>query len=143
VLENRSVTIVIVEDDPGYTTLIEKNLRRGGIDNPIETFANGQAVLDYLKTREDYATNHYLLLLDLNMPVMNGLELLRSLKQDNDLCNIPVIVLTSSDDQREINECYNLGCNLYLPKPAEFHQFFEVIRELGLMIGLIDTPSFT
>ncbi|MGZ4954305.1 MAG: response regulator [Methylobacter sp.] len=144
-LESLFVTIIIVEDDPGHSKLIEKNLRRGGLENPIKAFENGQLALDYLKGQsnfQDYPINQStLLLLDINMPVMNGVELLHILKQDNKLREVPVIILTSTDDQREIDECYSLGCNLYIPKPVEFNRFSEVVRQLGLMIGLIAVPS--
>lgn len=145
-IESQFVTIVIIEDDPGHSKLIEKNLRRGGLENPIKTFENGQQALDYLR-RGDFEGHvikqcALLLLLDINMPVMNGVELLRILKQDTTLREIPVIVLTSTDDQREIDECYSLGCNLYVPKPVEFDRFSEAVRKLGLMIGLIAPPSF-
>lgn len=144
--ESQFVTIVIVEDDPGHTTLIKKNLRRGGLENPIITFENGQQALDYLNGRGDSSghppiTPCVLLLLDLNMPVMNGVELLRIIKQDNRLREIPVIILTSTDDQHEIDECYSLGCNLYVPKPVEFGRFSDAVRNLGMMIGLIAPPS--
>lgn len=144
-LESQFVTIII-EDDPGHLKLIEKNLRRGGLEShPIKAFENGQQALEFLRKSgnfEDNPINRCVLLLDINMPVMNGVELLRILKHDNRLRDIPVIVLTSTDDQREIDECYSLGCNLYVPKPVEFNQFSEVVRELGLMIGLIAVPSF-
>jgi len=145
VLESQLVTIIIVEDDPGHSKLIEKNLRRGGLDNPIKAFENGQQALDYLKGQGDFEGHPInqctLLLLDINMPVMNGVELLRILKQDNKLHEVPVIMLTSTDDQREIDECYSLGCNLYVPKPVEFNLFTEAVRKLGMMIGLIAVPS--
>jgi CheY-like chemotaxis protein len=125
--------------------VLERNLRRGGLENPIKVFGNGQQALNYLKKPddfEDHSINRCILLMDLNMPVMNGVELLRILKQDNKLRQIPVIILTSTDDQHEIDECYSLGCNLYVPKPVEFNHFSEVVRELGLMIGLMAVPSF-
>lgn len=136
---------MIVEDDPGHAKLIEKNLRRGGLENPIKAFENGQQALDYLKSQGDF-TDHPidqapLILLDINMPVMNGVELLRILKQDTKLREIPVIMLTSTDDQHEIDECYSLGCNLYVPKPIDSDQFSEVMRELGMIIGLVAIPS--
>lgn len=141
-LESQFVTIIIVEDDPGHSKLIEKNLRRGGLENPIKAFENGQLALDYLMGQGDCPLNQStLLLLDLNMPVMNGVELLQILKQDNKLHEVPVIILTSTDDQREIDECYSLGCNLYVPKPIEFDRFSEAVRKLSLMIGLIAVPS--
>lgn len=143
--ESQFVTIIVVEDDPGHSKLIEKNLRRGGLENPIKAFENGQQALDYLKGQGHFAGHAInqctLILLDINMPVMNGVELLRTLKQDAKLREIPVIMLTSTDDQREIDECYDLGCNLYVPKPVEFNRFSEVVRELGLMIGLVAVPS--
>ena len=161
-LESRFVTILIVEDDSGHAKLIEKNLRRGGLENPIKAVENGQQALDYLKSQGDFTGQPIdqaplilldinftgqpidqapLILLDINMPVMNGVELLRILKQDARLCEIPVIMLTSTDDQREIDECYSLGCNLYVPKPVEFDRFSEAVRKLGLIIGLIAIPS--
>lgn len=143
--ESQFVTIIIVEDDPGHAKLIENNLRRGGLKNPIKDFENGQQALDYLKGPGDFAGHPIdqctLLLLDINMPVMNGVELLRILKQDTKLRNIPVIMLTSTDDQREIDECYSLGCNLYVPKPVKFNRFSAVMHELGLIIGLVAIPS--
>jgi CheY-like chemotaxis protein len=145
VLENQLMTIIIVEDDPGHSKLIEKNLRRSGLENPIKTFENGQQTLDYLKDRSEFEgrpINQYtLLLVDLNMPIMNGMELLQILKQDPRLHEIPVIILSSTDDQREIDECYSLGCNLYVSKPVEFDLFSEAVRKLGLLIGLIAVPS--
>ncbi len=144
-IENQFVTIIIVEDDPGHSKLIEKNLRRSGLENPIQTFVNGQQTLDYLKGLGEFAYRPIgqciLLLLDLNMPVMNGVELLQILKQDVHLREIPVIILSSTDDQHEIDECYSLGCNLYLPKPVEFDRFSDAIHQLGLLIGLIAVPS--
>lgn len=140
-LESQFVTILIVEDDLGHSKLIEKNLRRGGLENPIKAFENGQQALDYLNSQNNHPINQcVLLLLDLNMPVMNGVELLRIVKQDAKLREIPVIILTSTDDQREIDECYSLGCNLYVPKPVEFDRFADAVRKLGLMIGLIAVP---
>lgn len=139
------ITILIVEDDPGHSRLIEKNLRRGGLENPILTFENGQLALNYLKAEDkfkDRSLNQCILMLvDLNMPVMNGVELLRTIKQDDQLREVPVIMLTSTDDQREIDECYSLGCNLYVPKPVEFGRFSEAVRNLGMMIGLIAAPT--
>ncbi len=143
-VKSQLVPIMIVEDDPGHSKLIEKNLRRSGLNNPIKTFENGQLALDYLNDQDHFKNhpiNHTLLLLDLNMPVMNGVELLRILKQDIKLREIPVIILTSTDDQHEIDECYSLGCNLYVPKPVEFNQFTEAMRKLGMMIELIAVPS--
>ncbi|TAN70462.1 MAG: response regulator [Methylobacter sp.] len=141
-LESQFVTIIIVEDDPGHSKLIEKNLRRGGLENPIKTFQNGQLALDYLKGQDEGPLNQsILMLLDINMPIMNGVELLRILKQDTKLREVPVIILTSTDDQGEIDECYSLGCNLYVPKPVEFDRFADAVRKLGLMIGLIAAPS--
>jgi len=139
VIGNQFVTIMIVEDDPGHSKLIEKNLRRCGLENPIEAFENGQLALDYLNSQS--INQSMLLLLDLNMPVMGGVGLLRTLKQDIRLREVPVIILTSTDDQREIDECYSQGCNLYVPKPVEFDRFSDAMRKLALMIELIAAPT--
>ncbi len=144
--ESQFVTIIIVEDDPGHSKLIENNLRRGGLETPIKAFENGQQALDYLKSQGDFSDrpidqSTLLLLLDINMPIMNGVELLRILKQDTQLRDIPVIMLTSTDDQREIDECYSLGCNLYVPKPVEPDRFSEVMRELGMIIARVAVPT--
>lgn len=138
------VTILLAEDDPGHSRLIEKNLRRAGLNNTIVKMSEGQQVLDYLfggDLSEDVSDQHHLLiLLDLNMPGVDGFEVLKALKRDSKLATIPVIVLTTTDDKREIAKCYELGCNAYVTKPVEYEQFAKTVQELGMFISVMSIP---
>ena len=133
------VVIVLAEDDPGHARLIEKNLR-AVITNKFVRFANGKEALDYLR-REEQMDSQHLLLLDLNMPVMDGYQVLRHLKEDPRTVLIPVIVLTTTDDPGEIQRCYELGCNAYVVKSADHEQFTEVMRRLGLFLTIARMPQ--
>ena len=132
------IVIVLAEDDPGHARLIEKNLR-AVLTNRIVRFGDGQQALDYLR-REEQATQQHLLLLDLNMPVMDGYQVLRHLKEDSRTVLIPVIVLTTTDDPVEIQRCYELGCNAYVVKSADYEQFTEAMRRLGLFLTVASMP---
>jgi CheY-like chemotaxis protein len=131
--------IVLAEDDPGHARLIEKNLR-SVLTNAIVKVVNGQEALDYLR-REEQATQQHLLLLDLNMPVMDGYQTLSHLKADPRTVLIPVIVLTTTDDPGEIQRCYDLGCNAYVVKSADYDQFTEAMRRLGLFLTIARMPQ--
>jgi CheY-like chemotaxis protein len=132
------VVIVLAEDDPGHARLIEKNLR-SILANRIVRFANGQETLDYLRG-EGQEPQQHVLLLDLNMPVMDGYQVLEQLKADPRTALMPVIVLTSADDPREIQRCYDLGCNAYVVKSGDFEVFTEAIRGLGLFLTVARMP---
>jgi len=133
------VIIVLAEDDPGHARLIEKNLR-GIITNPLVRFSNGKEALDYLRS-EEQASQQHLLLLDLNMPVMDGYQVLGHLKEDPRTVLIPVIVLTTTDDPVEIQRCYELGCNAYIVKSADYEQFTEAMRRLGMFLTIARMPQ--
>src|SRR5271157_458015 len=133
------VVIVLAEDDPGHARLIEKNLC-AVIANKFVKFGNGKETLDYLRS-EEQATQQHLLLLDLNMPVMDGYQVLRHLKDDPRTVLIPVIVLTTTDDPGEIQRCYDLGCNAYVVKSADYEQFTEAMRRLGLFLTITRMPQ--
>jgi CheY-like chemotaxis protein len=141
----RELTILIAEDDEGHARLIERNLRRGGLHNSIERFADGQQVLDYLfsdGTGRHFQQEHpYLLLLDIRMPKVDGIEALERIKVDARLRKVPVIMLTTTDDPREVERCYALGCNNYIVKPVDYEKFCEVIRSVGLFISLVQVPT--
>ena len=143
----RDMTILLVEDDPGHTRLIEKNLRRANIKNEIAFATNGQEALDYLFCEGEYANNnhasHLLMLLDLNMPVLDGYQVLERMKADERTKRIPVIILTTTDDPREVSRCYELGCNVYITKPVDYEQFSEAIRKLGLFLLVVTIPDGT
>lgn len=130
--------ILVVDDDPGHARLVEKNLRRSGIANAIHLFGGGAEVLDFL-ARPDVRTPA-LMLLDLNMPGMNGQQVLSRLKGDPDTRHLPVIVLTTTEDGAEIRRCYELGCNFYLTKPVQYDDFIETVHKLGLFLSIVAIP---
>ena len=142
--EAQSVTILLVEDDPGHSRLIEKNLRRAGVNNSIIKLSDGNQVIDFLSNKGDSQRmlhhSQLLLMLDLNMPGMDGVEVLKVLKADPVLSVIPVIVLTTTDDGREVSRCYELGCNAYVVKPVEYEQFARAVQQLGLFVSVMRYP---
>ena len=139
------VTIVLAEDDPGHARLVERNLRRAGINNEIVNVGNGQAAMDYVLAYAQSArgTMHrqLLMLLDLNMPIMDGYEVLATLKGNPATQRIPVIVLTTTDVPEDVARCYDLGCNVFITKPVEFNAFAESVRRVGLLLSVIAIPD--
>ena len=133
------IVIVLAEDDPGHARLIQKNLRPA-LANKFVHFDNGKDALDYLR-REEGPSQRHLLLLDLNMPVMDGFQVLRRLKADSRTALIPVIVLTTTDDPAEIERCYALGCSAYVVKSADYGEFTEAMHRLGLFLTIIRMPQ--
>lgn len=145
-MENQQpVTILLVEDDPGHAVLIEKNLRRAGIANSFVKLDNGQKAVDFLFKTGDYLGNDQpappLILLDLNLPVLDGYQVLKIIKSDPRTKSIPVVVLTTTDNPHEVSRCYELGCNVYVTKPVEYDTFCDAIRKLGLFISIIKVPE--
>lgn len=144
-LNDDLVTIVLVEDDPGHALLIQKNLKRAGVNNPVVHLSDGQQALDYLFTtgnRAELLRRHpILILLDLNMPVVDGYQVLARLKADPQTRSIPVVVLTTTDNPSEISRCYELGCNVYVTKPVEYDKFSTAIQSLGLFLSIIKVPE--
>jgi len=135
-----SVTIIMIEDDEGHARLIERNIRRSGVNNPIVPFANGTDAMDYLLGSETRKGDPLLILLDLNLPDMTGIEILRRVKETAHLKSTPVVVLTTTDDAHEIKRCYELGCNVYITKPVNYENFANAIRQLGLFFSVIQVP---
>jgi len=142
---SREIVILIAEDDPGHARLIEKNLTRGGLNNSIQRFTNGQQVLDFLFRQgagpHRVLDTPYLLLLDIRMPQVDGVEVLRKLKADAELRKIPVIMLTTTDDPREVERCHQIGCSSYVVKPVNYERFAEAVKNLGLYISLVEVPE--
>jgi CheY-like chemotaxis protein len=124
--ENR-VTIVMIEDDEGHSRLIERSIRRAGVDNPIETLRTAREAIEFLSR----ADGPLLVLLDLNLPDANGIEVLRRLRSDEATKAAPVIVLTTTDDEGEVQRCYELGCNVYMSKPGDYRAFAAAMQELA------------
>ena len=141
----KEMVILIAEDDMGHAALIQKNLRRAGINNQFIHFQDGEQTLDFLfrRTQEPRLVSGtpYLLLLDIRMPRVDGVEVLRQVKNDGELKKMPVIMLTTTDDPREVAECYRLGCSNYITKPVDYDKFVEVIRQLGLFLLVVEVPE--
>ena len=140
-LKKDEVTILLAEDDDGHAELITDNLHEAGITNNILRFKDGQEIWEFLsgeggiEHREH--NKSYLLLLDINMPKMNGVEVLKKIKNDHELKKIPVIMLTTTDDPREIEQCYLLGCNSYVTKPVNFADFADTLKKLGAFLLVV------
>jgi CheY-like chemotaxis protein len=138
------VTIIMIEDDEGHARLIERNIRRSGVNNEIIPFSNGTDAVKHLFGSDGTGINHkgraLLILLDLNLPDMTGIEILRQIKDNKYLKATPVVVLTTTDDSQEIKRCYELGCNVYITKPVNYESFGNAIRQLGLFFSVIQVP---
>ena len=135
-----NAVILIAEDDRGHFELIKRNLHRSRLENEIINFKDGQEIIDFLFTRRDGSNRDsgasYLLLLDIRMPKINGVEVLRSIKSDDELKKLPVIMLTTTDDSEEVKRCYDIGCNFYMVKPADYEKFMEGVENLGRFLSL-------
>lgn len=142
---HQAVTILLVEDDAGHARLIEKNLHRAGVSNAIIHLDDGQKAVDFLFNEGRYANGAnlvpLLILLDLNMPVLDGYQVLSRIKADERTKRIPVVMLTTTDNPQEIAKCYELGCNIYVTKPVEYESFSEAIRNLGLFLSIVKVPD--
>lgn len=136
--------ILIVEDDEGHALLVRESLEEAGLSNTIMHFRDGQAVLDFLfgKGPQPHMEKGlpYLVLLDIRMPKIDGIEVLRQIKAQPHLYKLPIIMLTTTDDPREVARCHELGCSVYLQKPVQYEKFAEAIRRLGLFITLLLIP---
>jgi CheY-like chemotaxis protein len=141
----REVVILIADDDDGHARLIEKNLQRAGLHNPVLRFQDGQDILDFLfrrgagPKREPGAP--YLLLLDIRMPKVDGIEALQQIKADPELRRLPVTMLTTTDDPREVARCHDLGCSNYIVKPVDYEKLSEAVKQFGLFVSLVQVPE--
>ena len=143
--QQQQVNLIIAEDDEGHAALIKKNLKRAGFKNNILHLKDGQEALDFFfKNGEGphrIKGNSYLLLLDIRMPKVDGVEVLRQLKENPDLSKMPVIMVTTTDDPREVRHCHELGCSIYITKPVEYESFIDAIKKLGLFLTVIKVPE--
>jgi CheY-like chemotaxis protein len=139
----RPVNIIMIEDDEGHARLIEKNIRRAGINNPICHFTDGGSALTYLweDPTGPFKNGPALVLLDLNLPDMSGTDILTRIKSDEAMRLTPVVILTTTDDKQEIQRCYDLGANVYITKPVNYENFADAIRQLGLFLSVIQVPD--
>lgn len=136
--------ILLAEDDEGHAQLVQRNLARAGVINSIIHVQDGQEALDYLDCQKQFSdrssNGSLLLVLDINMPRIDGVEVLRRVKSSERHGHLPVIMLTTTDDPREIERCYELGCSVYITKPVDSAAFVEAIRRLGLLIQVVSMP---
>jgi CheY-like chemotaxis protein len=143
--KTQPVTIILVEDDAGHALLIEKNLRRAGVENAIVHLKDGEQALEYLfKQAPDPGAGPagpLLVLLDLNLPVLDGYQTLKHLKGDTRTRNIPVVILTTADNPDEVARCYELGCNVFVTKPVAYEEFSDAVRKLGMFLTIANIPG--
>jgi CheY-like chemotaxis protein len=136
--------ILMAEDDEGHASLIKRNLRRAGVVNEIINVKDGQEALDFIRCQGGYASRvpngPILVLLDIKMPKVDGVEALRQIKGDKNTAKYPVMMLTTTDDPREVDKCYKLGCSVYITKPVEYEEFVEATRRLGLFLQIVKAP---
>ena len=141
----KTVTILLAEDDEGHARLIEKNLRRVGINNPIVEVKDGQKAVDFLFREGEYKESSLpsplLVLLDLNMPVLDGHQVLKRMKESKETYRIPVVILTTSGSAEEVQLCYDLGCNVFIKKPVEYEEFCQAIKKLGMFLEIMMVPN--
>ena len=136
--------ILMVEDDPKDVELTLTALEEYNLANEVVVTRDGQEALDYLYCRGQYSArssdNPAVVLLDLKLPKVDGLEVLHQIKSDDRLKVIPVVVLTSSREERDMMRSYQLGVNAYVVKPVDFHEFVNAVRELGVFWAVINQP---
>ena len=129
-MDEHILTILSAEDDPDDQCLIKKAVEKSGIKASVNFVSDGKSLLE--KLTEQYGDNlPDILLLDLNMPVMDGLEVLKALKKRDDLDELPIIILTTSSDQKDIDQCYSLGAKSFITKPTSFTGYIEIVKSLA------------
>ncbi len=141
----KNVVILLAEDDEGHAGLIKKNLSRAGIVNEMLHFKDGQKVLDFLFCQGDGPHRKtgipHVLLLDIRMPRVDGFEVLARVKNDPELRKMPIIMVSTTDDPREVARCHELGCSNYVTKPIDYDKFVNAIRSLGLFLAVVQIPE--
>jgi CheY-like chemotaxis protein len=135
---------LMVEDDPNDVELALTALEEYHLANEVVVARDGQQALDYLYCRGEFSSrireNPAVMLLDLKLPKVDGLEVLQQVKSDENLKTIPVVVLTSSNEEKDMMLSYTLGVNAYVVKPVDFHEFVNAVRELGVFWAVINQP---
>jgi CheY-like chemotaxis protein len=139
-----AMDILLAEDDEGHAYLVQTNLKRAGIANTILHVKDGQEALDFIYRRHEFASRdigkQLLIILDINMPRVDGIEVLSQIKSNEATSTLPVIMLTTTDDPREVERCYQLGCNVYITKPVAYDDFVDAVKRLGLLLQVVQVP---
>lgn len=140
----KDVEILLVEDNPHDVELTLRALKKHNLANNVHVVRDGQEALDYIFATGSFSgvkcSQLKVILLDLKLPKVSGMEVLRKLKSDEKCKTVPVVVLTSSQEDQDIQECYKLGVNSYVVKPVEFEAFAKTVAELGLYWLLVNKP---
>ena len=140
----KETNILVAENNKEHFELIRENLLRAGVRNEMLNFTDGQDILDFLlnldkKPEGQHYCHDYILFLNLDLPKVDGLKVLKKIKKNMKLKKIPVIIITAIDDARTFEKCYNLGCSTYIVKPTERHDFEETIQKIGSFILFVET----
>jgi CheY-like chemotaxis protein len=140
-----ALDILLAEDDEGHAYLVQTNLKRAGIANDVVHVKDGQEALDYILRRGEFCDREIgkplLAILDINMPRIDGVEVLAQIKGNPATASLPVIMLTTTDDPREVERCYQLGCNVYITKPVAYEDFVDAVKRLGLLLQVVQLPN--
>jgi CheY-like chemotaxis protein len=141
---NETKTILLAEDDPNDVELALTALAEHNLANKVEVVRDGAEALDYLFRRGKFATrpagDPVVILLDLKMPKVNGLEVLRAIKADEKLKRVPIVALTSSRESPDLKQCYEYGVNAYVVKPVGFSNFIKAVKQLGIFWAIVNQP---
>lgn len=132
-----ALNILLVEDNPDHAELVIRSLESGNIHNQIHHVTDGQSALDFLYQRGEYndptiSQRPHIVLLDLRLPKVDGLSVLKQIKNDPELCRTPVVILTTSNAEMDTAKAYEYHANSYLVKPLDFTKFIELMKDLGL-----------
>ena len=140
----KDTVILVAESNAEHLSLISKNLQRSGLHNEVIQFTDGRQVLDFLIKREasewEYA-ERYVLFLNVALPKVDGIEVLKTIKNDSILKRMPIIMLADTEDAESIEQCHNLGCSIYIVKPSEHDFFAKVFQKAGLFLLSIKAPQ--
>jgi len=144
---NNDYSIIITEDDEGHARLIKKNLSNSGLNKEFLHFTNGIDLVNFLQNNINEIDNYdgfkYIILLDIRMPGMDGVEVLKIIKLNEILKKLPVIIITTTDDPEEIEQCRSFGCNMYINKPVDYKKFVLTINKLSTMLKDINNNVTT
>lgn len=136
----RNITIIVAEDDDGHALLIKRNLIRSGVINPVIHFRNGEEVLAFFQNKqpEDLYTlnSSYVILLDIKMPKVDGIEVLEKLKNNIITKHIPIVMISTTDNPKEIDVCNAIGCNGFIIKPIDIQNLIDILGNLGYNLDI-------
>jgi CheY-like chemotaxis protein len=142
-MTTRPLTILLAEDDEGHATLIRRSLGRAGVANELVHVTDGAQAIAHVQAAlaASPTPGPLLVLLDINMPRVDGFEVLTRLKAEPATASVPVIMLTTTDDPRDVDRCYRLGCSVFVTKPVAYDDFMEAVRRLGLLMQIVTVPG--